>query len=167
MAKLRFAITGAGFWAGFQLAAWREFDHVECVAICDLARERAEALAGRFGVTATYCDAAKMMRDERLDFVDVIADTSAHSELVLLASEYRLPVICQKPMAVSLAEAERMTRSCRAAGNPFFIHENWRWQRPIREVHQELLAGSVGRVFRARLQFSSSFPVFDNQPFIK
>ena len=43
----------------------------------------------------------------------------------------------------------------------------WRWQTPIREVKNELERGTIGKPFRARLHFCSSFPVFDNQPFLK
>jgi predicted dehydrogenase len=167
MANLRFAIIGTGFWSQFQLAAWRELDGAECVALCNRTRDRAEEMAHKFGVTAVYEDAREMLRRERLDFIDVITDTDTHSLFVRLAAEHRLPVICQKPMAPTLAEAVTMTRACREAGVGFFIHENWRWQTPIRELKKLLGGGCVGAVFRARIHFCSSFPVFDNQPFLK
>jgi predicted dehydrogenase len=70
-------------------------------------------------------------------------------------------------MAPSLAEAEGMVRACADAGVPLIIHENWRWQRPLRELKRQLEAGAIGTPFRARIQFSCSFPVFDNQPFLR
>ncbi len=167
MTNLRFAIIGTGFWSQFQLAAWRETGGVECVALCNGTRDRAEELARRFGVPAVYEDAREMLRREKLDFIDIITDVETHSRFVHLAAEHKLPVICQKPMAPTLAEAEAMTRVCREAGVGFFIHENWRWQTPIRELKKLLAGGCVGAVFRARIHFCSSFPVFDNQPFLK
>jgi D-apiose dehydrogenase len=167
MAKLRFAIIGAGFWAQYQLAAWRELDGVECVAVCDRARDHAEALARRFGLDAVYTEAAEMLRRERPDFVDVITGVETHGELVQLAAKHRLPVICQKPLATSLAEATALVQACRITETPLLVHENWRWQTPLRQVQQELRSGRIGEIFRARLQFCSSFPVFDNQPFLK
>src|SRR5690606_31804952 len=71
-----------------------------------------------------------------------------------------------KPMAPALAEAEAMVATCRQAGVPFFIHENWRWQTPIRRFHQLLNDGRIGAPFRARIHYASSFPVFANQPFL-
>jgi D-apiose dehydrogenase len=167
MANLRFAIIGTGFWSVFQLAAWRELVGAECVALCNHPRDRAEELAHKFGVPAVYEDAREMLRRERLDFIDIITDVDTHSKFVHLAAEHKIPVICQKPMASTLAEAERMTQICRAAGNAFLIHENWRWQAPIRELKKKLAGGEIGAVFRARIHFCSSFPVFDNQPFLK
>jgi len=60
-----------------------------------------------------------------------------------------------------------MVATCRQAGVPFIIHENWRWQTPIRHVKALLDRATIGQPFRARIQFSSGFPVFDNQPFLK
>ncbi len=167
MNKSRFAIIGAGFWARYQLAAWRELSGAECVALCDLNRQKAEILAREFGVPAIYDDAQEMIRSEQLDFIDIISDVTSHSSLVHLAAAHRLPVICQKPMATTLTEAAEMVRVCEKGAVPFFVHENWRWQTPIREVKHELERGSIGKPFRARLHFCSSFPVFDNQPFLK
>jgi predicted dehydrogenase len=70
-------------------------------------------------------------------------------------------------MAPDLGTAEEMVRVCQAAGVPFFIHENWRWQTPIRHLKQALSEGSIGTPFRARLNMISGFPVFANQPFLK
>jgi predicted dehydrogenase len=70
-------------------------------------------------------------------------------------------------MAPSLEMAEQMLATCRGAGVPFIIHENWRWQTPLRQVKAQLESGAIGQPFRARIQFSSGFPVFENQPFLK
>jgi predicted dehydrogenase len=52
MSKLRFAVFGAGFWANFQVAGWYELGGVECVAVCDPTRAKAEAFAQKFGIPA-------------------------------------------------------------------------------------------------------------------
>ncbi len=167
MTPLRFAILGTGFWSRFQLAGWQELDGVQCVALYNRTRTRAEALASEFGVPAVYDDLQELFGNERLDFVDVITNVETHSRFVHMAAARRLPVICQKPMATTLAEAERMVRACHEAGVPFFVHENWRWQTPIRQFKALLDEGRIGNPFRARLHYCSSFPVFDNQPFLK
>ena len=166
MRVLRFGIIGTGFWARFQLAGWRELEGAECVALYNRTRAKAETLAEEFGVPAVYDDAEEMLGRERLDFLDIITDVHTHRQFVRLAAEHGLPVICQKPMAPTLDEAEEMVTTCAQAGVPFFIHENWRWQTPIREVKRVLDEGRIGWPFRAHVQFCSSFPVFDNQPFL-
>jgi len=99
--------------------------------------------------------------------VDIITDVDSHRHFVEMAAAHRLPTICQKPMAPTLADARAMIEACRRAEVPFWVHENWRWQTPLRELKRVMDEGTIGPIFRARLQFSCSFPVFDNQPFLK
>jgi len=167
MKPLRFAIFGAGFWANYQLPAWLELPGLECVAIYNRTLAKAEKLAGRYGITGVYDDAEKLIANEELDFIDVITDVETHGRFVHLAAKHKLPVICQKPMAGSLGEAEAMVSACRRARVPFFVHENWRWQMPIRQLRKILKSGAVGRPFRARIDMVSGFPVFKNQPFLR
>jgi predicted dehydrogenase len=167
MKKLRFAIFGAGFWAQYQLPAWLELPGVECVAIYNRTLAKAEKLAERFGVTAVYDDPEKLLASEEIDFIDVITDVETHSPLVHLAAKHKLPVICQKPMAPTLDEAEKMVAACRRARVPLFIHENWRWQTPVRELKRVLDEGHIGKLFRGRIDMISGFPVFKNQPFLR
>lgn len=166
MANLRFAILGTGFWANYQLAAWLEVGGVECVALYNRTRSKAEKMAQRFGVPRVYDDAEAMLANEQLDFVDIITDVDTHEKFTKLAAQHKLPVICQKPMAPTLPIAESMVQACKDAGVPYFIHENWRWQSPIRAMKSALDAGIIGAPFRARIDMISGFPVFKNQPFL-
>lgn len=167
MKELRYAVFGTGFWARYQLAAWRELPGPTCVAFYNRTRSKAEQLATEFGVPRVYDDPEQLLREEKPDFVDVITDVSTHRRFVELAAAHRVPVICQKPMAPTLADAESMVATCRAAGVPLYVHENWRWQTPIRILKDLLATNPIGRIFRARVSYMNSFPVFNNQPFLK
>jgi predicted dehydrogenase len=164
MADLRFGVVGAGFWAPFQMAGWNEVGGVKCVAICDRAVSKAENLARRFDVPSVYSSAEKLLDCERLDFVDIITDPSSHGTLVKMAAECGIPVICQKPMAPSLAEAEQMVSLCREKRAPFYVHENWRWQNQIRQFKRVIDSGEIGSPFRAHVFLVSGYPVFSNEP---
>jgi predicted dehydrogenase len=167
MNQLRFAAFGAGFWARYQLSAWRELPGACCVALCDRDRAKAEALARDLGIPAVYDQPEALLDREPVDFVDVITGAESHAPLVHIAAGRGLPVICQKPMAPSLAEAVGMVAACRRAAIPFLVHENWRWQTPIRRVKEVLDEGRIGTPFRARINMTSGFPVFGNQPSLK
>lgn len=167
MSALRFAVVGAGFWARYQLAAWRELPQARCVALCDRVRSNAEALAKEFEIPSVYENAEEMIAREKPDFLDIITNAETHSQFVQLAARHGLPAICQKPMAPTVADAEKMIAACDNAGTPLSIHENWRWQTPIRQLKSILDGGAIGRVFRARIDYCNSFPVFENQPFLK
>jgi len=128
---------------------------------------KAEEVAKEFDIPAVYDDPGKLLDREKLDFLDIITHSSTHSQLVQLAVRHRLPVICQKPMATSLAEAEQMVKICLENSVPFYIHENWRWQIQIREFKKVLDSGQIGTPFRARLFLVSGYPVFNNEPSMK
>ncbi|MFB3921319.1 MAG: Gfo/Idh/MocA family protein [Terriglobia bacterium] len=164
MTELRFAVIGAGFWAPFQIGGWQDVNGVKCAAICDRVVSKAEKVARDLGIPSVYEDPEEMLSREKLDFLDVITGGSSHPDLVLMAARHRLPVICQKPMANTLQDAEDMVRTCREAGVPFLVHENWRWQSQIREFKKVIDSGLIGVPFRARIFLVSGFPVFDTEP---
>ena len=161
---LRFALFGAGFWARVQLAAWREVGGTECVAIYNRSRDKAEAFARDLGVPAVYDDPEKLLREVQPDFVDNITEIGGHKPLSLLCAKHRIPCICQKPMAASLKDAREMVAAFRKAKTPFFVHENWRWQTPMRALIETLRSGVIGTPFRARFTMISGFDVWASQP---
>jgi D-apiose dehydrogenase len=167
MTPLRIAVLGCGFWSRFQIPAWLEIEEVCCVAVCDVDPEKSRATAGRFNIQENYTDPAELMAKVRPDAVDIVTSPETHAELVELSSAQGIATICQKPMSTDLATGEKMVRLCSERVVPFFVHENWRWQNPIRELKRVLDSGEIGQPFRARIDFNTSFPVFENQPSLR
>jgi D-apiose dehydrogenase len=166
MKNLRFAVFGTGFWSNYQIAAWKELPGVELVALYNRTKSKAIQVAQRFGVASVYDDAEELFAKEQIDFVDIITDVDTHASFTKLAARNGVDVICQKPMASSLREAREMVEVCRDADVRLFVHENFRWQSPIRALKQELDKGTIGLPFKGRVSFCSAFPVFENQPFL-
>jgi predicted dehydrogenase len=73
-------------------------------------------------------------------------------------------VICQKPLAPTLAEAEAMTRACEDAGVPLMVHENFRWQRPMRALRER--SARLGGLFFGRISFRTPYDVYADQPYL-
>jgi predicted dehydrogenase len=157
---------GAGFWARYQLAGWRELAGADCVALYNRTLSKAEALAREFDVPSIYDNPEELLQKEKLDFVDIVTDVEHHESFMKMAAARKLPVICQKPMAPTLRIAEEMVQTCQEIGVPLMINENWRWQTPLRELKRVLQSGEIGQPFRARIDMISGFPVFRNQPFL-
>ena len=165
--KLKLAVIGTGFWADFQISAWKELKEVEIVAVCDKDPEKAMQAAKRHSIPRFYTDADKLFLEESLDCVDIISSIDSHYALVLKAAAEGVNTICQKPMTDDFARCRTMVDACRQAGVKFFVHENFRWQTPIRACKKLVTDGAIGKPFRAKLTFCSGFPVFDNQPALK
>jgi predicted dehydrogenase len=165
--SLRFAVFGAGFWTRYQLSAWRELRGAECVAIYNRTTSKAEAIAHDFGIAMVYGDAEKLLREMKPDFVDNITEVGGHKPLSILCAKHRVPCICQKPMASSLVDARAMVAAFRRTKTPFFVHENWRWQTPMRALKGILESDVIGTPFRARLTMVSGFDCWSNQPALR
>ena len=166
MTKLRGGLIGCGFFALNQLHAWRDIADAEIAAVCDRDPARLALLGDQFGIARRYADAAEMIANERLDFVDVATTVASHRALVELAASQRVPVICQKPFARSMDDARAMVEACAAAGVPLMVHENFRWQHAIRAVKAVIARGEIGAVFWGRVSFRSAYDVFSGQPYL-
>ena len=168
MEKLKFAVLGCGFWSRFQIGAWTEVEGAELVAVYNRTKSKAQRIAEYFYVPKVYDIAEDLFRNEKPDFVDIITDVDTHALFVEMAVKHGIKnIICQKPMAPDFAIAKKMVQMCNDAGAKLFIHENYRWQAPVRRFKQIIDSGVIGVPFKARVTFLSGYPVFDNQPFLK
>jgi predicted dehydrogenase len=168
MEKLKFAALGCGFWSKFQIGAWTEVEGAELVAVYNRTRSKAEKIAEYFKIPRIYDNADELFRNEKIDFVDIITDVETHSLFVESALKNGLKkIICQKPMAPDFFTAKKMVKMCSDSGARLYIHENYRWQAPVRRFKQIVDSGVIGKPFKARVSFLSGFPVFDNQPFLR
>ena len=130
--RLRGTVIGCGFFAENHLNAWASIPDVELVAVCDIDPAKAASAAQRFGAGRHYTDAATMLREQKPDFVDIATTVASHRALVELAAAEKIPAIVQKPFGPTMADCEAMVAACAAAGVPLMVHENFRFQPPLR-----------------------------------
>lgn len=164
---MRGALIGCGFFAQNHLNAWRDLrgEGVEIVAVCDIDPAKAKAAAEKFGIPGIYADPADLLARENLDFVDITTRMETHRDLVRLASSHGIRIILQKPMAPEWDECVDIVRIAREANVPLAIHENFRFQTPMRAVKRVLDSGAIGAVTWARLSFRFGFDVYATQPY--
>lgn len=156
MERLRIGLVGAGWVSAHHLDAYRAFGHaVEVVAIADPDSRARENRAAEYGILASFATAAEMLGAARLDAVDVASPREHHAEGVLLAARHGLPVLCQKPLAPTLFEAEALVASL-PAGTRLMVHENWRFRPHYRLIARWLAEGRVGRVRQATVKVLTS-----------
>jgi predicted dehydrogenase len=163
---LKGALIGCGFFSLNHLHAWHGIDGAQIVALCDSDRTRLNEVGDTFGIDRRYTDAATMLRDEPLDFVDIATTVQSHRALVELAAAAGVATICQKPFAPALTDARAMVEACREARVPLMVHENFRWQSAIQAVGKALREGAIGQPFWGRVSFRSAYDVFSGQPYL-
>ncbi|WP_265515885.1 Gfo/Idh/MocA family protein [Nitratireductor luteus] len=162
----RGALIGCGFFAQNHLHAWRDVDGAEILALCDRDEARLDETARRFGIERTYRDAAAMIEAEALDFVDIATTVQTHRPLVEMAASAGLHIVCQKPFAETMAEAQAMVQVATSAGVTLMVHENFRWQSAIRAAKAEMDRGAIGWPFWGRVSFRSAYDVYSGQPYL-
>lgn len=164
---LRGALIGCGFFAANHVRAWRDVEGAELVAVCDLDRRKAEDAAALAGSPVRiHLDAERLFAEEALDFVDICTTMESHRALMALAARFRVPAICQKPLAPGIADARAIVETARAAGTPIMVHENFRFERPLLAVKQAIDEGVVGRPFFAHVSWRTGFDVIKGQPYL-
>lgn len=151
---MRVALIGAGMVSAHHLPAWQRLPGVQVVALCDRDGERAAAQARRFGVPGVWTSVEAMLEHERLDAVDVATPPAAHAEACLAAARRGLAVLCQKPLAPTLAQARALAAQLGTAR--VMVHENWRFRPHYRRLQAWLQEGRIGSVRSGELWVHSS-----------
>jgi predicted dehydrogenase len=117
---LRVGIVGCGKIARSHLAALRAVAGVQVVAVADVDAGRARTFAAAHGVARVYLGADELLASG-LDAVTICTPHGAHEDGVLAAARHRTHVLCEKPVALTVAQARRMTAATAAAGVRFGV----------------------------------------------
>lgn len=144
MSKIKIACIGAGYFAPFHVDAWKRIPEVEVVAICDKNEAKAKALAKRFKIPQVFDSVEKLLLKESFEIVDIITPPSSHLSLIQLIAEKGKHIICQKPLAPTLAVAQQIVEITIKAGIRFMVHENFRFQPWYRQMKRLLKEGVIG-----------------------
>lgn len=115
----------------------------ELVGVADAVPDAAQRLAARRGVRA-YDSADELIDDPTIDAVVIAATTEAHADLVVAAATTGLGVFCEKPMALTLADADRAIDAADAADVPLQVGFNRRFAADFRAAHAAVAAGRIG-----------------------
>jgi myo-inositol 2-dehydrogenase / D-chiro-inositol 1-dehydrogenase len=115
----------------------------ELVAVADAHPGSAAGLAAELGIEA-HQGPAELLSDPRLDAVVIAAATPAHVDLVVAAAGAGKAVFCEKPMALSLEDADRAIAAAEAAGVPLQVGFNRRFAADFAAAHQAVVEGVVG-----------------------
>lgn len=153
---LRVALAGAGMISMHHLIAWgRLKQRAEVVAICDPDLDRAQARASEFGIASVCRSAEELFARHSLDAIDIATPRDTHAEWVLRAADRKLAILCQKPLAPTLADAEALLQTIGREAR-LMVHENWRFQPVYRHLKRWIEAGDLGRIRMVRGAYLSS-----------
>jgi myo-inositol 2-dehydrogenase/D-chiro-inositol 1-dehydrogenase len=139
------ALIGAGRMGSFHAETLAQrLPGARLTAVADPAPGAAERLAGALGADHAYRDVARLWEDPAVDAVVVTAPARSHAELVVAAATTGRHVFCEKPMAVTLADADRAIDAARAAGVVLQVGFNRRFAPDWQATRQLVDSGRLG-----------------------
>ncbi len=134
---------GAGDIASTHAAALAEIDGARLAVVFDRDKERANALAQQVGAkVVTSLDA--LFSFSGLDIVYILTPPSVHAEQIIAASQAGLPVMCEKPLTLTLVAADRVIAAAKAAGIPLMTGLTHRYHPLSARAREMLHAGELG-----------------------
>jgi predicted dehydrogenase len=147
--KLRLGVVGVGMGRA-HARGYQSHPESELVALCDVDGKRLQEAATELGVQQTYTDAIRMFREAGLDAVSIATPNKFHAPLTIAALEQGLHVLCEKPMARTVSEAERMLAAARKARRNLMINFSFRFSDMSFALKQQVDAGVIGEIYFGR-----------------
>jgi len=152
MDRVRLAIVGCGNICQLNAPGYLEHPRCDVVALCDSEWARAELRARQWGIAPRiYKDYAELLDDPTVDAVELLTPTFLHAEQIVAALAAGKHVSCQKPLAVTVAEADRIAEAVSKARTTFRVTENFLYYPPIVKAKELLEAGAIGEPSLVRI----------------
>jgi predicted dehydrogenase len=145
MKKFRAGVIGIGFIGAVHIEQLRRLGNVEIAALTDAIKpqEKADALF----VPRGYENFKDMIDKENLDTVHICTPNNTHFDIAMYALDKGVNVICEKPLAVSAAEAEAMSRKAKEKGLVNAVNFNCRFYPLVYQIREMVRAGTVGDIY--------------------
>jgi 1,5-anhydro-D-fructose reductase (1,5-anhydro-D-mannitol-forming) len=149
------AIIGLGKHADAYLApAIQKASGARLVAVCSRDKARAEAFASRHGAERSYCSFEQLLSDPAVEVVVIATPNSLHADQTVAAARAGKHVLCEKPMAVTASECERMIEACRSHGVKLGVDFQNRHHPAHQEARRIIASGAVGDITYASAQYA-------------
>jgi predicted dehydrogenase len=157
MKKLKVLLFGAAFSADLHADAYsRILDKVEIAGICDKDLSRVKALAERYGfaVYTAYGDFIDAIERCECDLVDVCMPNFLHHDVAVRALERGRDIICEKPLATTVEDAQDMVDTAARLKKHIYYAEDWLFAPAFRKAKEILASGKVGKPLYVRARES-------------
>jgi len=154
MEKFRAGIIGTGFGAKVHAPMMDHHEGFEVVAVSSVSRGNVEEARKASGIENIYTDWRQMLEQEKLDLVVVASAVYLHKEMVAAAYEKGVHVVCEKPMALDVAETEEMMAERDKAGRLGLINHEFRFLPARTKVKEIMENGKLGEILHVRYQCS-------------
>lgn len=144
---LKFALLGCGRIAKrhSELLGHKQIRNAGLVAVCDIVEEKAKKIGEQFGVPY-FTDVHEMLQTIDVDVVTVLTESGYHAKHVLEITKYKKHIVVEKPMALTLDDADAMIKACDEVGTKLFVVKQNRFNVPVVKAREALESGRFGKL---------------------
>jgi len=148
--RIKTGFIGSGWAQVAQAPAFSLMDDVELVAVASPTERRRQKFLDRFGISKGYADWREMLNECSLDLVCVTTPTFLHEPMVAGVLDKGIGVLCEKPFALTVEEAERMTELAEKSPGLALIDHQLRFHPSVRTMKQMIDSGEIGKLYEVR-----------------
>lgn len=143
----KFALVGCGRIAKrhAELLGGGVIEGATLAGVCDIDADKAKGMGERFSVP-WFTDMHEMMTSVDVDVVVVLTESGRHAEHVIALAPYGKHIVVEKPMALTLPDADAMIEACASAGVRLFVVKQNRFNVPVRKLREAVTAGRFGKL---------------------
>lgn len=154
MEKLKVALIGSGQVAQTaHIPNYQSLAGVEVVAVCDTNLEAAKAVAEKFGITAYFNDHLELLEQVKPDAVSICVPNKFHCQLTCDALEHGVHVYCEKPPAITVAEAKQMEAAAKRNNRLLTYGFHFRHSSNVNFLKKKIGQGDFGDIYAAKAQW--------------
>ena len=151
MSRTRVALIGAGFIAEIHAESYHRFvPDAEIVAVCSRHADRARAFADRHGIARAFTDVDAAVGESGCDVVDICIPNHLHARTTIAAAKAGKHVIIEKPLCLTLEEADEMIAACKAHGRKLMYAEELCFAPKYERVRGLVREGAIGAIYQMR-----------------
>lgn len=164
---LKFALVGCGRISKrhSELLGENQISGAQLVAVCDKVLDKARIIADKYNIPA-YSDMHEMMRVESIDVVVVLTESGAHASDTIELAKYGAHIVVEKPMALTLADADSMIEACDKHGVKLFVVKQNRFNVPVVQLRNAIEKGRFGKLIMGtvRVRWCRPQAYYDQDP---
>jgi len=146
MVEVRFSVIGHGNIGSRHVRYLKEMDGAVVHSVCDIDEERAREGADEAG-TGYHTSFGEVLRDPEVDVVDICTPSGLHADMSIRALEAGKNVLSEKPMALTLDEADRIIEAEKRSGKRYFLVKQNRYNPPVAILKELVERGALGEIF--------------------
>ncbi len=155
MSKIKVCIVGVGRIATLNVLGYKDHPDAEIYAVCSRSGEKAQKAAAEWGARKIYTDYDEMLKDPDIDMIELLVPHNLHCEMTIKACKAGKHISLQKPMAMSLEEADRMIAAANEAGIKLKVYENFMFYPPYVKAKQLIEEGVIGEPITMRYKMNA------------